>query len=113
MSSGDVKRRVGMFANEFKSASARLRTDHFVQRTFKKLRVKVGDSWTLKTLAFWTLTNKGRAHLALSQAQTDGPSRIPAETGDFALSPADATPNPSNAGPAPCINWPHRAPGHR
>jgi hypothetical protein len=41
-----------------------LRTQHYIDRNLKRIRQQIGDSSATKLLAFWWLTEKGRACLS-------------------------------------------------
>jgi hypothetical protein len=62
--SRELGRRTGLLPNELRSACSRLRTQHYIDRNLKRIRQQIGDSSATKLLAFWWLTEKGRACLS-------------------------------------------------
>lgn len=61
--SGELEQRVGLFTGELRGACAWLLDNGYITRQLRMVRTSVGRSASLKRLAFWSLSEKGREHL--------------------------------------------------
>ncbi len=62
----ELERRVGLFTGELRGACAWLLENGYIVRRLRMVRTSVGRAASLKRLAFWSLSEKGREHLRRS-----------------------------------------------
>jgi DNA-binding MarR family transcriptional regulator len=68
LKSSELTKRAGMFNVEMQSACASLLAAGYIARRLKRVKQQVGDARGMRTLAFWSLTNKGEALIASGTA---------------------------------------------
>lgn len=66
LKSSELTSRSGLFQPEMRAACRRLKADGYIQSTMKREVLLVGNSRAMKPLAYWSLTEKGRAYFQAS-----------------------------------------------
>jgi hypothetical protein len=70
--SSELEQRAGLFTGELRGACNWLWDNGYVARSIKKVRVQAGRAASLKRLAFWSLSDKGREHLTVGVERRSG-----------------------------------------